>query len=1267
MRRSRAPRGRAGALAAILLFVGSTLLSGPALTPSQSAAPTHFSGWLLPGNGSNPIQHIIMVMQENHVYDTFFGTYCQAVGPYCDVNGTGIPPGTCVPHNPANLSQGCQAPYLAAPGAVTAPVDLVHDWAPAHQAYDNGSMDGFYYAENHQNSTFLYYNGAEIPTYWDIAEQYGIADNFFASALSYSTPNHWYLVAGASPPQGVNQSLNRAAPGSTRLTPAEQNYLNQANTTPTIANLLANTTVSWKYYDYALASYNQAINLPSGAGSQGSAFDFWNPFASQASSYSAAMTPHFAARSSFFTDAAAGTLPNVSWVIPSFNESDHPSASLDTGQAWIASIVNAVEASPDWNSSAIFVTWDDYGGYYDNVPPPPVDGIGLSFRAPLLVISPYAREGYISHQFTYFESLLHFVEWRYGLPSLTSRDANAPLPLDYFDFNTTPRAPIHINPPLQATYPAPLQGLGVPRVLTELTATAGSSSATLNWTLSAEGAAVTAYQVTYGPASNPTLYKLRGDGSLTSVTISNLQPGSLYQFSVQSITGANASAPVTAAATPLAGSSGLPPGQPATWSPLPAAVGPSPAARTGGGFVYDSTDHTDVLFGGESSTGAFLSDTWEYSGGHWTLLAATHPPAARAFAAMSYDSKDGYVLLFGGLGAHGYLGDTWKFVGGTWTNITSAVMKAGPVPSARAYAAISDNPGASSVLLFGGKSSTAVLGDSWRYVTGKWTNLNLRTNPPARWGAAMTYDAKDAYPVLQGGNASSSSAILNDTWRYSGASWHLVTSLASPGPRVGATMVYDAVDQYVVLFGGNRSGTLVSGTWRYVGGGWTLLNPTSAPALRQFASATFDGLHQGVLLGFGAGAAGDLVGLSEYSLPLSVALSSSPGFGDAPVLETFFPAPAGGMVPYRYLWSFGDGTNSTLIDATHEFRVPGVFLVTLTITDAVGVSTSASEYVSVDGALGVSASVDHVGANGTVAFDSAVGGGDGPYEYSWAFGDGLPTTSAAADPVYQYSAPGTYTATVQVTDSDDVTAEASVTVSTNGGEIPVAIVANVTSGDAPMSVGFTASVPAGNQSYSYGWDFGDGTPNSTAPAPSHNFTIPGTYVVSLNVTNASGAWGTSFVAITALRALTVHATYRPLRGTNVAFTATVSGGRTPYQVRWLFGDGDVSHAASPTHSFGQPGTYTVAVTVTDTFGSRSDQTISVTVGGSGSGEPRPAAVPASAGPHPVPALAPPAPAAPAPPSPPATPMAPTAARWDTSGPRPSRAAGFDALRPARRT
>ncbi len=149
---------------------------------------------------------------------------------------------------------------------------------------------------------------------------------------------------------------------------------------------------------------------------------------------------------------------------------------------------------------------------------------------------------------------------------------------------------------------------------------------TLNWSLSAAGAPVTTYQLTYGPSTNPNLYKVREDGSLTSVTLSDLVPGLSYQFSLQSVTGLNVSVPATGVATPLAGTSTQPPGQPATWTTLPSPVGPSPAARTGASFVYDATDHADLLFGGRSATGA-------YPRGHLGVLrraldAARHPPPA---------------------------------------------------------------------------------------------------------------------------------------------------------------------------------------------------------------------------------------------------------------------------------------------------------------------------------------------------------------------------------------------------------------------------------------------------------------------------------------------------------------------------------------------------------------------------------------------------------------------------------------------------------------
>lgn len=175
--------------------------------------------------------------------------------------------------------------------------------------------------------------------------------------------------------------------------------------------------------------------------------------------------------------SAAGTLPEISYVIPYPTFSDHPQTSnISAGEAFIAQVVDAVESGPEWSSTALFISWDDYGGWYDGVAPPlPLGSSGgpinntnvsadLSVRVPLLVISPYTPQGIVVNSLGYFESLLHFVEWLFGLHTawgadcINPRDCNAPLPLAYFNFNQTPRAPILFPTNwMNATYPMPLQ------------------------------------------------------------------------------------------------------------------------------------------------------------------------------------------------------------------------------------------------------------------------------------------------------------------------------------------------------------------------------------------------------------------------------------------------------------------------------------------------------------------------------------------------------------------------------------------------------------------------------------------------------------------------------------------------------------------------------------------------------------------------------------------------------------------------------------------
>ncbi len=431
-------------LAASATFAGGARASPEATTTGVSVSPSQF-----------PIQHIVVLVMENRAYDNYFGTYCLVNGTYCPDNATGIPSGLCIPLNPANDSAGCVTPFNYTAANLTMPKHgLPHDYTSSMAAYNNGSMNNFYLAEGSGLTPFGHYNGSTIPIYWDIAQEYGLGDHFFSSVFSYSLPNHWYLLAGQSPQIAVYKVPSGPKTAGMPLSSTAVTYLNESNQTPSAEDLLMNATgVSWKYYDYSLPSYGRAIQARGGPDTVG-AYDFWNPQAAKAESYTTALASHFVNRSSFFTDAKRGTLPNASWIIPAFTQSDHPPANVTKGESFVARVVNSIERSPEWKSTALFITWDDYGGFWDQMTPPSVDSLGLSFRVPLLVVSPYTPVGYVSHSAESFESLLGFIEWRFSLGCLTVRDCNAQIPLEYFDLNMTARAAVIFpTSPSMATYP----------------------------------------------------------------------------------------------------------------------------------------------------------------------------------------------------------------------------------------------------------------------------------------------------------------------------------------------------------------------------------------------------------------------------------------------------------------------------------------------------------------------------------------------------------------------------------------------------------------------------------------------------------------------------------------------------------------------------------------------------------------------------------------------------------------------------------------------
>ena len=408
------------------LIIGLLIVSGIGIegaTYSPPAGPTH-----------PRIDHVVFILMENRAYDQYFAGYCLVLSAFCNDTANGIAAGTREPQ--LNVSGGYVVPFDYTAHNYSIP-DQSHVYNATIAAIDGGKMDGFYSAEGTGLNPFGHFDGSTLPIYWDLAQEYALGDNFYSSALSYSLPNHWYALAGQAPQEYFNDSPNS--------TEAKHTYLNEANQTETIQDLLNGTSVTWKYYDWALDPYQEAINGGVGAEASGSAYSYWNPLAARYESYDRYFADHFSNRTNFFSDVPSGRLPDISWVIPSVPYSDHPPDNVTLGEEFVATVVDTIEMSRYWSNTAIFLSWDDYGGFYDHVAPPRNDPLGLSIRVPFLVISPYTPAGTVIHTLGYFESTLAFMEHRWNLGCIGPRDCNAPDLMNYFDFGMSPRPPIFFD------------------------------------------------------------------------------------------------------------------------------------------------------------------------------------------------------------------------------------------------------------------------------------------------------------------------------------------------------------------------------------------------------------------------------------------------------------------------------------------------------------------------------------------------------------------------------------------------------------------------------------------------------------------------------------------------------------------------------------------------------------------------------------------------------------------------------------------------------
>ena len=381
--------------------------------------------------GITKIKHIVVVMQENRSFDSYFGTYPGADG----FPTTGGQINVCVP-DPAK--HACIRPYHDRRDVTGGGP---HSMSSAVADIAGGRMDGFVgqaedavkhgacanantpecVTSSSARDVMGYHDGREIPNYWAYAKNFVLQDHLFEPNSSWSLPAHLFTVSewsakcpGHDPQECTNDEGHPGGPPDVGATPGPDHTPIYAWTDLTY--LMHRAGVSWRYYvangtepDCANDSLLTCPPVKQSATTPG----IWNPLPYFDTVRQNHQLSNITSVKNFATAAATGHLPDVSWVIPSQAVSEHPRAKVSDGQTYVTGLVNAVMRGPDWNSTAIFLTWDDWGGLYDHVVPPTVDENGYGLRVPGIVISPYARRGYIDHQVLSFDAYVKFIEDRF--------------------------------------------------------------------------------------------------------------------------------------------------------------------------------------------------------------------------------------------------------------------------------------------------------------------------------------------------------------------------------------------------------------------------------------------------------------------------------------------------------------------------------------------------------------------------------------------------------------------------------------------------------------------------------------------------------------------------------------------------------------------------------------------------------------------------------------------------------------------------------------
>jgi phospholipase C len=418
------------------------LASSPAISTTSPASPSITAA-------RAKIKHVVFVLLENHSFDSVFGRYPGADGA-----------------TSALVAGGGHVPLLHASPFFWH--DAGHERSDTLAAIDGGKMDGFSKIGsgdlNGEAMAYQQYDQSDIPNFWNYAQHFALGDHMFSSVASATFPNHLFSVAAQSGGivsnvqswhngWGCDSGAGAYALRQTGSDPRKLTGTSPCVSFPSLAETMEKARVSWRYYSDV-------------RGHLGYLFSTLDAF--PAIRNTALWHERVFDQASFQADAKAGRLPAFSWITPTYQASNHPPYGVCDAENWFVSKMNALMQGPDWASTAVYLVWDDFGGFYDHVAPPTVDALGLGPRVPFLLISPYARKGYIGHTTYSFSSVLKTFEEIDKLAPLTDHDRTARDTLDLFNFAQRPAAPLVLKTRACPALPTKAQYLSyMPAALTQ--------------------------------------------------------------------------------------------------------------------------------------------------------------------------------------------------------------------------------------------------------------------------------------------------------------------------------------------------------------------------------------------------------------------------------------------------------------------------------------------------------------------------------------------------------------------------------------------------------------------------------------------------------------------------------------------------------------------------------------------------------------------------------------------------------------------------------